>query len=289
MVKYSNVIKAIDEYLKCTITVKEMHSLLDKWTPKQKRMLLRWGLGLKTQTNEEYDNVLEKGDEDEIFDYERQIFDVLNKTQRNNLLQYCTDFDDYSYNQDIDDVYPNDFKNDIELAQDDLQEDIGYSYEIIDAITSGWCGGGFDIINKYIMNKGTSKESNVPSHYKEYGDNIMEYIENSEGLIKDTVLFRSGHWDIGSKVGDVKEIPCLNSLTYWKSCADYMGQQSQKNLGKNPYNITVYAPKGTKGINCNAPSLSEYPEHEYLINKGQKYIVLNVDDNNKTASILLID
>ena len=54
--------------------------------------------------------------------------------------------------------------------------------------------------------------------------------------------------------------------------------------------IKIYAPDGTKGMCINTDDLAyEYPEHEFLLGPNQKYIVLAVDDEAKTASIKLIN
>lgn len=288
MVKYKTIIQIINDYCEKThLTIQQNKQRLQNWTIAQKKTLLKYGV--PNYDEKEYDNILKNGTEEKIWEYERQIIDNLTKGRQDNIIKYLTDFNEKEYIKDTDDGYPSDYKGDIELKQDDIQEFNGYSDEITEAITFGWCGGGYDLINNYILNKGTSQADKIPNHYQHYGEDIINYIENSDGLHKDTIMFRSGHWDIGTKIGDIKETPCLTSLTYWESCAESMNE-SQKRTSKTPYMITVYAPKNTKGINCNAPSLAEkYPEHEYLIGANQKYIVLNVNDVNHTATIKLVN
>lgn len=306
MVKYNRIIQAIDNYVqKCGPTLDEMKILLDGWSISQKKTLLYYGLvGFDEK---QYDSLLENGSDEEIFEYEREIFENLSKSRWNNLLTYCNDFQEKDYNIDEQFKYTLDAdaifiepikkKGVVEQQQDKLQESKGYSDEFINAINRDWTGGHYEAIQDSILN---DKELDVKKIYKHYlySDEELErikkspkiiedYIKNSEGLVTDTVLYRGGHWDIGLKVGDVKKFPLLLSASYNMDTAQTLGinWEEKKN---NRYMIKIYAPKGTKGCNVDAPSLSHLYEHEYLMDKNQKYVVLNVNDDDKTASILLI-
>ena len=267
-----------------------MHTLLDSWSQKEKDTLIKYGVDNTETGMEFYHNLLKSGVEEDIFDYERQIFDNLTKKRRNNILEYLTSFDDGEYAMDDDVGYPNDERGESEYWQQQTQEKQGYSDDMIDAIKRFWTNGFYEDIQNYIRNKTVYENypDSIQEGIKHSANTLLDYIENSVGLDESTVLFRGGHWDIGTQVGDVKSIPLLNSTSYSKDTANALGLESEDN--PNRYMITVYAPKGTKGCMVNAPSLSHtFPEHEYLLNKGQKYIVLDVNDNDKTASILLIN
>ena len=278
--------------LKC-MTVGEMHSLLDGWSQEEKDTLVKFGIGNDSDEVTKYHNLLENGDEDSIFKYERQIFDNLTKKQRENILEHLVGFDENMFTVDDDVGYPSDNRGDTEYFQEQKQEQQGYSDGFREAIRDSWTGGWYDELQDYILHKNlpTDWRSAHNSDIKYHSQVIMDYIKNSIGLQTDAVIFRGGHWDIGTRVGDMGETPTLTSTSFSHESAIEIGiNQSTEEQIDRRYDITVYAPKGTKGAMVNAPSLSSnFPEHEYLLNKGQKYIVLDVNDDAKTASILLIN
>lgn len=292
MVNKTVILKTFDKIIsdKCGVTVSEMHSFLDNLSSNEKRTLLKYA----DENLEEYDKL---DSEEDLFNFERKIFDNLTKNQRNNILNYLVDFDENSYSEDHLPGYPNYDVGRIEGLMDEQQESNGYSPEIQLAIKK-WTGGWFDEINHIVHNgklpdkwddfKGESSYKRTFKEMKKAGNDILEYIKNTDGLIESTVLYRGGHWDIGLKVGEIGESPLLMSTSYGEQTAYDIGIAERNK--KNPYFIKIYAPKGSKGVNVNAPSLSpNFPEHEYLLGKGQKYIVVDVDDNNNEASILLIN
>lgn len=55
------------------------------------------------------------------------------------------------------------------------------------------------------------------------------------------------------------------------------------------YLVTILANENTKGLALNGNNLSTIQaEHEFLLARNQEFIVLEVDDINKTATVLLI-
>lgn len=282
--------KAFDDaIIKCGPTIAEMHTLLDGWSNREKSTLMKYaGLSLG-----EHIRIKRNGSEDDLFDFERQIFKVFNKTQIKNILEHLVGFNEDDYHRDEEVGYPNSKRGVSEKKQEDLQEAEGYEDKVFRAF-GRWTDGSYSEIQHYVMT-GEYRDSVFYDGYifKEAGDTIMEYISNSVGLHEDTLMFRGGHWDVGMKVGDIGTIPCLNSLSYSKDTAYDLGIESEidddGNLPPNRYMIDVYVDEGYKGAMVNAPSLaSRFPEHEYLINKGSRYIVLEVDDENKTAKIKLL-
>lgn len=300
----SIILKALDDaIIKCRPTIAEMHKLLDGWSQKEKNALIRWGMphgyeGFDVMNPHErkmefYESLLEEGDEEEIFQYEKQIFKVLSKTRIRNIVENLADFDENNYHRDEETGYPNPQRGVSEKRQEELQEAEGYEDKVIRAF-GRWTDGSYEEIQHYVMT-GEYRDSVFYDGYlfKEAGDSIMEYISNSIGLNENTLMFRGGHWDVGMKVGDVGTIPCLNSLSYSKDTAYDLGiggeMDDEGNLPPNRYLIDVYVDEGYKGAMVNAPSLAKnFPEHEYLINKGSRYIVLEVDDENQTAKIKLL-
>lgn len=287
MVKYKNILKVIEDNLNKThLSIEENRKRLQQWTTEEKKTLFKYGV--PNYDEKEYDKILKEGTDEEIWEYERQIITNLTKGRQDNIITHLTQFNEEEYNQDEIIPHPQKDKGTWEALQEETQESKGYNDEIIEAINGWWCGGMYIQINNTILVKGTPKWKDKYTQWQDIANTIQDYIEDSEGLQVDTVLYRGGHWDIGTKVGDVKTSPCFMSTSYQPSVAEKIGLSGGKL--NTPYSITIYAPKGSKGCLTNAETLSkEFPEHEYLLGKGQKYIVLDVDDNKRTATIKLIN
>lgn len=295
MVKYYTLLKAMEDYVsKCSITLTGMHVLLDTWSSTEKETLLYYGVkGFDEKELDNYHKLLDNGSDEEIFEYEKQIFDNLTTTQRDNLLKYCTDFMESDYKQDPQHKYPSFARGDLERNQEKAQEKGGYPDDLPEAMDLYWGGGFYQEMQDYLL-KGKEPSKSYPEsvrkNIKGYSELIMDYIGSSDGLLEDTILWRAGHWDDNLKVGQVKELPCLNATSYQKDVARDIGIDSEPS--KDNYMIKIYAPEGTKGCYADAPSLiQQCPEHEWLLGKNQKYIVLAVDKSTepKTATIKLIN
>ena len=92
------------------------------------------------------------------------------------------------------------------------------------------------------------------------------------------------------KVGDHSAIKGFGSCSYNPYVIDDIEQggpwvQGEKN---RRYKVKVYAMKGTKGIVLNDHSSGIPPwQSEWLLDKGQKYVVWSKNDNDMTAEIIL--
>ena len=292
MVSREIINKVITEVLKLKThyTISEMHSILDGYTQEEKNTLLKYTTGWDELLEGYYERVLLRGDKEEIFQFESRILNQFKDRRRKNILTYLSDFNKMKYGHDDDEPYPSSNRGPLEREQEEIQESHGYTEEMVDAIKTYWTGGFYEEIQDYIRENKIPWEGipSVSNNIMNAAKTIRKYIQDSDGLEYNTILYRGGHWDIGSKIGDVKSTPLLNSTSYHKSVAQELGIDMEEDK-PNRYMITVYAPKGTKGCMVNAKNLRPIPEHEYLLDKGQKYIVLDVDDNHKTASILLIN
>jgi hypothetical protein len=215
-----HILRALeDAIIKCGPTIAEIHGLLSDMSDKEISTLMKYAVDEDTRI--EYDTMKDTGED--VFDYEKKIFKNLNKTQRTNILEHLLDFDEENYNYDEDVGYPNDERGEMEYAQEQLQEAQGYSDEVIWGFAQ-WTGGSYDEIQRYVR-YGTIPSSVFYDGYdiKKAGDIIRDYIQNSVGLGENTLMFRGGHWDIGMKVGEIGEIPCLNSLSYSRDSAFEIG------------------------------------------------------------------
>lgn len=292
MVKYKNIIQVINDYCSKThFTNAEKKELLNRLSVDEKKLLLRCATGFETFNEEEYDYGLKYGTDDELFNYERPIFDNLGQRQRKKLLENCKGFNPNDYVEDNKMNYPTLFKGDVETNQSIMQDDNGYPEGVKSSILKYWTGGQFDKIQQTFLdgNMDNVHDLGDAMGFETQSFIMKDYIENvSPHLQSNTVLWRGGHWDNDLKVGDVMTTPAFNSTSFSADCANEVGIKSQHK--ENAYMIKIYAPDGTKGMCINTDDLAyEYPEHEFLLGPNQKYIVLAVDDEAKTASIKLIN
>lgn len=129
----------------------------------------------------------------------------------------------------------------------------------------------------YYDDDGVMKELSV----QQQADAIHNAILKSPRLQQDTVLYRGGRWVSGLKAGDKGEFSSFSSTSYQESIAKGFG-------GGDRYKIKIYAPKGTKGVLVNDDFDNEYHQHEWLLDKGQKYVVLSQNDETHEVEILLL-
>lgn len=119
--------------------------------------------------------------------------------------------------------------------------------------------------------------------------NHLNYLmDNSGGLPQDTVLYRGGKFPPNLIPGMKGKFPCFSSTSYNKSVADSFQVEGKE------YMIKIYAPKGTRGLhgggnmyNSNNSHIGSPNEHEFTLGAGQKYIVLDRNDKERTVEILL--
>ncbi len=289
--RYGLIIKVINNYIyKTHFTIPEMKEALGNWTVQEKKTLFKWGV--PNYDEQEYDSILEEADENKLWDYEKQIFENISKKRRDNIVKHLTGFDEKNYEEDDDVGYPSDERGALESRQEQVQEKQGYDDDIPIAIKFYWCGGFYKGIQKYITDGKKPENLNMFDEewvVKSASTTIPNYIKDSPGLETDTILYRGGPFIKGMKPGEIKETETLRSTSYSKKTAKVVGIDFSDDASER-YMIKIYAPEGTKGCMVNAPSLAHYvTEHEYLLGSGQKYIVLDVDDDKKTATIKLIN
>lgn len=175
----------------------------------------------------------------------------------------------------------------IMIEQMEIQENQGYSDDFIEAIQDYWTNGWYSEMQQYIHDPKTIENlrPEIRDEIQYYTNIIIDYLNNeAPGIEYDTVLYRGGRWNTNLKKGDIEETKILYPTTYSREYAEECQDNDQK------YLIKIYAPYGTKGIMINSPSLADdlYDEAEFLMNIGQKYMILDVDHDQKTATIKII-
>lgn len=112
---------------------------------------------------------------------------------------------------------------------------------------------------------------------------LDKLIKECPPLLEDTVLYRGGRLDDGVN----GEFKTFNSCSYNKNVAENFRRDGE-------YLIKIYAPKGTKGIADKGRdfgfenNMYVDTEHEFTIGRNQKYVVLEKNDEEMTATIVLV-
>lgn len=117
---------------------------------------------------------------------------------------------------------------------------------------------------------------------------ISNSIEKTPALEQDTILYRYGRIPGDIQEGGHGKFKGFTGLSYNKYTAHTEIKSWASWMDKSHrYKLTVYAPKGTKGIVLNQHTGCRDYQSELLLDKNQNFIVLKRNDKNKTADILL--
>lgn len=284
---------------------------LEQWLKYNKirqRFIDRWNAGEHTNFVKRH---IEMGDE-YTFPYERRIFGDVDAVPD-------VDMDDFE--KDIQDIYKTDSKGNrykvtdidrtnLEKAQKDYQMGLDYTREETDDVLY-YGGAGSTPINAYIRQKqawldivnrimsgkvmGYYGESGVQSYIKDIErtiQNISNAIARGDGLLQNTKLYRGGFMEKDLRIGDVSSFEGFTSTSFNEASAEAYTRETGNPNYRDNYMITILAPKGTKGVAVNGLPSDMTPwafEHEFLLNHGQEFVVLDIDHDAQTATILLVD
>ena len=143
--------------------------------------------------------------------------------------------------------------------------------------------GNFEV--KPVLGKDGWESLTVPEEIKL----LDKTIEKSPPLQEDSILYRYGSLPEGIQVGDHSKMEGYMSTSF----NEYVAFDNIPNGGTwkmshdKRYRMRIYAPKGTKGVvPCNDLECMDW-QSEFLIGRNQKFIVLNMDEESRTADILL--
>lgn len=124
---------------------------------------------------------------------------------------------------------------------------------------------------------------------KNFADTLHQVCEKSPPLQQNTVLYRYGRIPNDVIEGGHGTFKGFIGACYGEGSLD--GITDQLTQWADPttrYKLKIYAPKGTKGVAITHECGAENPyQNEFLIDKGQKFIVLSRNDETKEAEILL--
>ncbi len=132
--------------------------------------------------------------------------------------------------------------------------------------------------------------------FEEICSHIDSSIDKSPSLQEDSVIYRYGRLPVdkdGIPVGvdGHGTFRSYTSTTYNSNLVfnDEAFLRNNNWIEKKDlrYNLTIYAPKGTKGVVLGDSVDCNDWQNELLLGRGQRCIVLSRDDENRTAEILL--
>ncbi len=221
----------------------------------------------------------------EMFQFERRIYDGYKKQDSMKI-----DYDESEY--DIEDQMPISSEIlELEQAQIESQKNLNLSEDEVSCLNF-YFGNGSEEFNSRLYG-GKQWNSLEPQYqrfyegkYKDIDNTLHKAIDRSDGLLQDTILFHGSKFDVTKTVGDDIKFNGYVSATFQEDIARDFDSVSKKPF----YVYKMLLPKGTKGICGNDRSngsLKTYTkEHEYLLDKGQKYKIVDIDYETHTVTLV---
>ena len=162
----------------------------------------------------------------------------------------------------------------------------GGGYEVYDdnrlVSMNNYFSGDIDHINYEINNK--KYLNKLENETRKNIKNIDSLIKESKGLPYNTLLFRGGHFNIHTRVGESIKFKGYQSTSFQQSVSkDYM-------FNDDDMLYLIHAPKGTKGIAGNDDRFNNgFHEHEYVLPRNTKMKVIRIDYENNVCEVVIED
>lgn len=178
-----------------------------------------------------------------------------------------------------------DYYNDARI-QEEYEDEHGFSMRQF-TVVSNWGDEGYTEINGYIYNTKEFRDYvedeiiDVEDVRRDI-DTLQEAIDESPNLTVNRIMYRGGHWVKSIRAGDVVTQKGFASLSYDETEAEAFMEDTD-----NRFLIEFYVPKSTKGLWLAEP-FDNLKEQEYLIGQGTRYYVLETDNENRTAKVVIL-
>lgn len=144
---------------------------------------------------------------------------------------------------------------------------------------NNYFGGDCMGINYGISHTGYLKA--LDSETQKQVKDIDSLMEDSPGLLQDTILYRGGHFDIHLREGDTFKFKGYTSATFQRETSDMYKKDDEPDM-----TYIIHAPKGTKGI-CGSDKrfYNNNWEHEYVLPRNTNFVVLSIDYDTMTVEL----
>ena len=171
----------------------------------------------------------------------------------------------------------------IEMHQDLLQKRINYPLEEFGGVNN-FGTNDYKLVNGKLYDTDYYKQrTGMSSYVDERIDQLDSAIDRSPPMDTDVTLFRYGHFPSGMKVGDTGKFKGYTSTSFQEETAErFKNGFDHDSSGR--YKITIRTPKGTKGVLLN-DTFETMKEHEFLLGRNQKFMVLSVNDETREVEI----
>ncbi len=304
MVKYNNIIKAIDNYLQKCLSIAEIREKLlqmdidgiNKFeelksqgllNPLEERDYEMASLVLYNNEDIDYDDIetfgLKGNDYQETYNncrercffYERRLIEGLKRSEPPVVDRSIYD-ETFESNRDLE-------KRQV-TEQDKVINKGTVDYNTLSSFHQYFSGDLGNIIEDSEINHSNYLNKATAEGRKRIA-NMDNAIEKSTGLLENTTIYRGGELeDIHLNVGDHRKFKKYISTSFQRPIAEGF-----QNMRENRFLYVIRCPKGTKGI-CGKSDVFENKwdsEHEYLLPRNIGYTVLDIDYDNRVIEILL--
>lgn len=166
----------------------------------------------------------------------------------------------------------------------------GGRYEILDderlLSMNDYFSGDVDHINYKISHE--KYLDKLDNETKKHISNIDSLMEESSGLPYNTLLFRGGHFNIHTRVGETISFNGYQSTSFQHSTAQFYKEGGGFGETDDSMMYLIHAPKGTKGIAGNdSRFMNGFEEHEYVLPRNTKMKVINIDYEKKVCEVVI--
>lgn len=227
--------------------------------------------------------------EKELFNFERRIVENYNPKTRT--IEY--DESDYALEEQKNAL--DEEIRELEQAQIDSQKDVVLSDDNISSLQH-YYGSGAKYINSR-LNKGetwrnmSAKDKDMmKSRLDRAEKNISEAINKTKGLVQNTTVFHGGRFDVSKVVGDKIKFNGFTSCSFQEDVGDVFKQDASNQIPKPlQYNYKILLPTGYKGLCANDSNyqLTNWKrEHEYLLDKGAEFDIVDIDYKNHMVTLM---
>ena len=122
---------------------------------------------------------------------------------------------------------------------------------------------------------------------------ITNAIDNTPGLIQNTLVFHQGFFDVTKVAGDKVKFKTFVSASYQQNVANFMKHTYSSYPSELSYTYKILLPEGHKGLCANGEGYKSFSlarhenEQELLLNRGLEGTIQNIDYENHIVTLVV--